>query len=1343
MSTTAQIQEIYVGLLGRAADAEGLAYWTAEIDGGVLTIEQLRANIVNEQPEWQAGLGLLSREDLVDSLYSNLFGREPDVAGLTYWVSGGGASVNADQLVLALSNGAASADRAVLDNKTSAATYYTNNVSAYDASEARSAVSSVDGTVASLSASKASTNTLAGAETITLTTATTETVTGSTANDNYVGLISSTASKTTFNSTDFVTDASTTDSDLFTLTVNDDFAAADTPSVRNVENLAINLDASTTAAGPLGASAANEFVATVTNFQGVSNYTIDVTKTITGVNDVLLDDAEDDSTVTLSDDFSAGEVTVETAGDNVTINTLAAGSTSSPVVITLTAGTAPGDVTVTGAGDLSVQATTATGIVNATAEKGLTINSAAALVVIGEAKSGDLTVTNGDAAVIINTTATGNISITDSGAGAVNATAGGTVTLIASGAFAATSVNLSSVGASTIVGSSVGTATLSGNGAAATYTAESSDLTAVSVTGDNDVTLKVSASVLDANTLTVSDSGAGTFTLEIGTAGTAGDVDLSRGDVIDRLELAVQNDGKTLTVASGQNVTITTDQGNAVSTIATGTAAAASSNTVTLSLDDETRDANAVDLDQVTLTQAKTVTIDASIDSSSTGTAVTHIIDDFTASGANSNVTVNMGANSLSLDGAVTVGTGTLAITGSGAVTDATLVLTAATFDASAFTGTVTLDGTLNASTIKTGSGADDVALSNDLGGTFDLGAGNDRLTLMSSAAATSADYDGTTNVIDLGDGSLDVLEFGQNTSFVTGTSGSISLAGVEIIEFASAAGQEIQGNVLSGETYTIKSTAASNTNSVAVVVDSADSAIDLSGLVGSTATATTVAGMSFVTDASANTSLVSITGIDAAKNTITGSSTTDDVLTGGGKADTFVYASDALLFNSDGLMLDTIAGGVGTDVLSFGTAAQAFSIAATDEWSKLSTLETLSLGVATTAAISIDLDVTAETAGIVTVNLATDTTVTNGENTVDVSEYTSTAVTITGSSGVDNITGGAGADVILGGTGADVIDGGAGADTITGGGGIDTIDGGAGADSLVYKLEGDLITGNAVIDSITGGDGTDSLTIGTSGTTFTILAADVLSRMTGVEQIVGVANTHLYSISLDSTAANQGVTTVDISAGTAAASNVIDISDVTTANTNLAASAIGMTLTGSATGVTSITGGDGADTMTGGVLGDTFDGNGGADIIYVGSDTAADTVVLNASDSGAWASVAGTAVAVTDYDVIYNLGIGDKIDIGGYSAGSTSADDTLLVEETVTKGSDLTVTVTANSVDLIRGDYSAGLFTESSTGADAIMIYDANVLASAGGTDADAVVLIGVGSNTFTTDANAFVVIS
>jgi trimeric autotransporter adhesin len=178
MSTTAQIQEIYVGLLGRAADAEGLAYWKAEIDGGVLTIEQLRANIVNEQPEWQSGLGTLSREDLVKALYDSMFNRAPEAAGLEYWTTGGGSGVNADQLVVAFTKAASTTDRATLDNKTTAATYYTESGVEYDKAEAAAAVADVDSTTASVTASQAATDALK--PTLTLTTGA-DTLTGTAA----------------------------------------------------------------------------------------------------------------------------------------------------------------------------------------------------------------------------------------------------------------------------------------------------------------------------------------------------------------------------------------------------------------------------------------------------------------------------------------------------------------------------------------------------------------------------------------------------------------------------------------------------------------------------------------------------------------------------------------------------------------------------------------------------------------------------------------------------------------------------------------------------------------------------------------------------------------------------------------------------------------------------------------------------------------------------------------------------------------------------------------------------------------------------------------------------------
>lgn len=153
--TTAQVQELYVAYLGRAADKAGLDYWMAELNAepAVLTLENLRANFVTEQQEYADIYGGLSREETVIQIYNNLFGRAPDAAGLSYWTTGEGAGVNADQLLVAFINGAAAADAQVVTNKALVANIYTEVAgSTFSLADASAAIANVDGTTASVSA---------------------------------------------------------------------------------------------------------------------------------------------------------------------------------------------------------------------------------------------------------------------------------------------------------------------------------------------------------------------------------------------------------------------------------------------------------------------------------------------------------------------------------------------------------------------------------------------------------------------------------------------------------------------------------------------------------------------------------------------------------------------------------------------------------------------------------------------------------------------------------------------------------------------------------------------------------------------------------------------------------------------------------------------------------------------------------------------------------------------------------------------------------------------------------------------------------------------------------------
>lgn len=151
--TTAQIQQLYVAYLGRAADKAGLDYWANELNTvpATLTLENLRANFVNEQAEYEDIYAGLTREETVVTIYNNLFGRAPDAEGLTYWTTGGGASVNADLLLTAFVNGASATDAQVVANKVLVSEVYTSTAGdQFTAADAKAIIAGVDATPASI-----------------------------------------------------------------------------------------------------------------------------------------------------------------------------------------------------------------------------------------------------------------------------------------------------------------------------------------------------------------------------------------------------------------------------------------------------------------------------------------------------------------------------------------------------------------------------------------------------------------------------------------------------------------------------------------------------------------------------------------------------------------------------------------------------------------------------------------------------------------------------------------------------------------------------------------------------------------------------------------------------------------------------------------------------------------------------------------------------------------------------------------------------------------------------------------------------------------------------------------
>jgi len=125
-ATSTQLQELYVAYFGRAADPTGLDYWTEKG-----TTQAAFAANMYAQAEFKDVYGSKSVEAQVNQIYKNLFDREADVAGLTYWTQQINLGVLevaeiATHLIWAAQNNSdSSADKTALTNRTAAAVAYT------------------------------------------------------------------------------------------------------------------------------------------------------------------------------------------------------------------------------------------------------------------------------------------------------------------------------------------------------------------------------------------------------------------------------------------------------------------------------------------------------------------------------------------------------------------------------------------------------------------------------------------------------------------------------------------------------------------------------------------------------------------------------------------------------------------------------------------------------------------------------------------------------------------------------------------------------------------------------------------------------------------------------------------------------------------------------------------------------------------------------------------------------------------------------------------------------------------------------------------------------------------
>ncbi len=150
-----QVAEIYVATFNRAPDLEGLVYWSNQ--SGLNTIEQIAESFFDQEETQAIYPPTLSNEELVNTIYNNVFNRDADSAGLAYWVDElSSGSISRGDMIIAIVNGAVNVptgqDQRILDNKTEVGLYFAQNGKALTIDQAYEVMADVTSEGSSVSA---------------------------------------------------------------------------------------------------------------------------------------------------------------------------------------------------------------------------------------------------------------------------------------------------------------------------------------------------------------------------------------------------------------------------------------------------------------------------------------------------------------------------------------------------------------------------------------------------------------------------------------------------------------------------------------------------------------------------------------------------------------------------------------------------------------------------------------------------------------------------------------------------------------------------------------------------------------------------------------------------------------------------------------------------------------------------------------------------------------------------------------------------------------------------------------------------------------------------------------
>lgn len=171
-----QVSQLYVSLFGRAPDGEGLGFWVGALESGQ-TFAQVAQDMFNTDPARAYYPKFATNEEIIATFYKNVLGRTADAEGLAFWTKELDAAKTEGDVFAKLINNvvnytgndpAGLVSQALLKNKVEVAQYYGEQNGA--AAGATSVLAGVTADPATVAAAKANAgNTAAVGQTFMLT----------------------------------------------------------------------------------------------------------------------------------------------------------------------------------------------------------------------------------------------------------------------------------------------------------------------------------------------------------------------------------------------------------------------------------------------------------------------------------------------------------------------------------------------------------------------------------------------------------------------------------------------------------------------------------------------------------------------------------------------------------------------------------------------------------------------------------------------------------------------------------------------------------------------------------------------------------------------------------------------------------------------------------------------------------------------------------------------------------------------------------------------------------------------------------------------------------------------